>query len=228
MRYAPTLLLPLFFVLLLCGCQTSQRWGVPTTVEIANLAKPSKEVYPKIKRALAVAPEAITQVKVVKEDPLTIQIDDLDTYADVEAARAIIERVLSRDYEPTRLASAQLVFQSVTGTAEASIQATGQATPGAEVYVDAGNDEPVKAEVGANGAWALSVKPNPLLLKRDGEIYALIIKEQTYELICLNVFKPAGSQRISQSALPEDSALRPLIKKMPGRTIQPSEPDHSR
>ncbi|MGE9295109.1 MAG: hypothetical protein ACQKBV_02315 [Puniceicoccales bacterium] len=228
MMLRPFTLLFLTALIALAGCESQQRWAVPTTFVINNLAQPPKEVYAKLKRALGVSKYPLTDITVLNEDPFVFRLENVNTYAELEEARSVVERVLSRDFEPTRLAYATLTFQAVTGTAKASIQAKGDATPGAVVYVDIGSDNPVKTEVPATGEWAISIEPNPGLLGRDGEIYALIVKELTYEVIRANVFHPAGSERISKSSLPWDSSLWPLIRSIPNRELMPTpkDPDH--
>jgi len=212
----------------LAGCETPQRWGVPTTFVVNNLAEPPKDVYTKLERALGVSKYPVTEIKVLSEDPFTIQLENIQTYAQLEEARRVMERVLSRDFEPTRLSAATLTFQSVTGSAKAMIQVSGKATPGSVVYVDVGSPEPTKIAVTATGEWSLAVKPNPRLLDRKGQLYALIIKEQTFEVIELNAFKPGDSDRISQGALPTGSSLLTVIKAIPQRELPPApkEPDH--
>lgn len=205
------------------GCQGQSKWAVPTTVVVNNLGEP-KEVYTRIQHALSVNGRDYG-FEILQEQPFTFRLNNVRNYAELAEAQAVIQRVLTRDFEPTRLASATLIFQSVQGTVKASIQASGEATPGSTVWVDIGAKEPtVVKDVPPTGKWAISIEPNPVLLQRQGQVFALIRKEQTIQLVQTNVFDAKGSTRIPVSKLPDNSCLRPLLEDHPP-TPPLKEPD---
>jgi len=196
---------------LLVGCASSQPWSVPTEFVVYNAGNEEK-TRSELERALTLAKKDYGY-KLLAVEPLTFRLSHVKTYDDLADVQKIIERVASQDYAPTRLSSAAISFQAVEGSARATIQAAGKATPGAVVLVDAGQPRAEKADVGADGGWAISVPTSPTLLRRKGEVYALIRKARTTQIIKTNVFEPDGSTVIGAGELPADSTLRSYLLK---------------
>lgn len=196
---------------LLAGCGVNRKWQVPTEYVIYNFGN-GTHASEELKRALTLGKKDYGY-KLIETNPYTFRLDNVDDYDDLESVQAIIQRVASTDYAPTQLSGAAISFQSVKGSASASLQATGQATPGATVLVDAGTSKAEQADVGADGGWAIKITPTPTLLRREGAVYALIRKARTTQIVRTNVFHGSSSTVISASELPSNSPLRAYLLK---------------